>query len=146
MVWNRGALFVKINYIGGPIASIMNYIQSYQEILKGLQDNKDDSFHNSTKNKKEKAGNSGISQKHLLKNVTKNIVATVYMCENFPLSLDHLMPVLEILSNVSPHINKVKSFLQSQSNVNKKTFPLKACIPIMLSVNAILSMKNFKFR
>jgi len=126
----------------GPIAKVISYIQSYQEILKGLQDKDDPSPNN---NKREAANMNNIAQKRLMKNSTKNIVATVYMCENFPLSINHLMPVLEILSNVSPHINKVKSFLETQSNLNKRTFPLKASIPIMLSVNAILSMKNFKF-
>ena len=86
-----------------------------------------------------------VAQKKLLKNYTKNIVATIYMCENFPLNLDHFFPILDILSNVSPHINRLKGFLEKTLSADKSVFPIKAEIPILLSISAILSMRHFSF-
>jgi len=132
---------------------MVNYIKCYQTIVHNFSDKED--LNATSSNESEKMINTKTkkeiqkmnqAQKKLLKNYTKNIGATVYMCDKFPLSFDHLIPVLEILSNVSPHINKLKNFLETESNINRNSFPLKAYIPIMLSVNAILLMKNFKFK
>ena len=132
----------------------MHYIECYQAVVQTIFAKEE-----TGKNKEKTNGNDKVmsaktkrefekmsmNQKRLLKNYTKNVVATIYMSDSFPLSLEHLMPVLEILSNVSPHINKLKAFLEKQSTINKNSFPLKASVPILLSVNAILSIKNFKF-
>jgi len=87
-----------------------------------------------------------IAQKKLLKNYTKNILATIYVCENFPLTLDHIFPILDILSNISPNINRLKEFLERTLSINKDSFPIKASIPIFFSLNANFSIKDFSFK
>lgn len=124
-------------------------MEYYQAIVKTLfekdgKENINEAPMLSARGKKE-VEKMNIAQKKLLKNYTKNIVATIYMCDNFPLNMDHFLPILDILSNVSPHIGRLKGFLERTLSINKQSFPLKAYIPIFFSLNAILSMKDFKF-
>src|SRR5687768_898128 len=107
-----------MNPYQSPIASMVHYIECYQEVVKsvfkeeGNKSTESKSEKNVSVKTKREIEKMTMTQKRLLKNYTKNVVASVYMCENFPLSLEHLMPVLEILSNVSPHISKLKDFLE----------------------------------
>ena len=129
---------------------VKHFADSYQAVVKALfekegkENVKNGNINQKTANKENEKMN--LSQKKLLKNYTKNIVATIYMCEKFPINLDHLFPVLDILANVSPHINRLKSFLERTISFNKSNFPIKACIPIFFSVNAIISLRGFNFK
>ena len=123
------------------------YADSYQAIVKALFEKEGKENVNKSNSSAKTGGKEmSISQKKLLKNYTKNIVATIYMCEKFPIDLDHLFPVLDILANVSPHINRLKGFLERTISFNKSNFPIKACIPIFFSVNAVISIRGFNFK
>jgi Protein of unknown function (DUF3424). len=117
-------------------------MDTHQEVFKGDKSGNDSTISLGSKKELEKMNK---QQKKLFKHYTKNIVATVYLCENFPLNLDLLLPILDILSNVSPQINRLRDFLNRKNTMNRGSFPLKAYIPIFFSLNAIISLKNFKF-
>ena len=138
----------KIDWNLSPIHLINQYADRYHAIVKTLfeKDGKEDSSNQASREKVSKETERlNFSQKKLLKNYTKNIVATIYMCDNFPLKLEHFFPILEILSNVSPHIQRLKGFLEKTLSVDRTSFPIKASIPIFFSLNAVLSITGFKF-
>ena len=85
-------------------------------------------------------------EKANVKHYKKNISATVWLCDNFPLTLEHLLPMLDLLSSANPKVNRIREFFEKKSLIQKNSFPLKAVIPIFLSVNAIISFQNFVFK
>lgn len=95
---------------------------------------------------KMKASQLDAAEKKVFKQIKKNVVASVWVCDQFPLNFDHLLPVLDILSSASPYIQQLKDFLERKSLLRKGCFPLKATIPLFHSVNAIICFKNFSFR
>jgi hypothetical protein len=137
-----------VDWNDSPIMKIRRYTDSYQAAVKTLfekEDKENESSLANTQKSRKGADMTNVSQKKLMKNYTKNIVATIYTCDTLPLNLDHFLPVLEILSNISPPINRLKGFLEKTLAINRTSFPIKACIPIFFSLNAILSIKGFKF-
>ena len=86
------------------------------------------------------------AEKKILKQYKKNVVASVWVCDQFPLNFDHLLPILDILSSASPYISQIRDFLERKSLLKKSSFPLKAIIPLYYSVNAIISFRNFNFK
>jgi hypothetical protein len=125
-----------------PLESMNIYMETYQEVFKGDKDGNDTTISLASKKELEKMSS---QQKKLFKHYTKNIASSVYLCENFPLNLELLLPILDILSNVSPQISRLKDFLNRKNTMNRGSFPLKAYIPIFFSLNAVISLKNFKF-
>ena len=97
-------------------------------------------------NSKDRFEKLNTNEKKMQNNYTKNIVACVWLCENFPLTIEHLLPILDILSNVSANIGKLKSFFEEKSLAYSKSFPMKAIIPLSFSLNAIIEFKNFNFK
>lgn len=125
-----------------PIDHLQAYIESVMDNRNGDKSGNDTTIC-LTKKEIEKLS---AQQKKLYKQYSKNISASVYLCNNFPLNLDVLLPILDILSNVSPQINRLKDFMERKNTMNRSSFPMKAYIPIFFSVNAIISLRNFNFR
>jgi hypothetical protein len=121
------------------------FLEYSQQVIQGIigKDQGDERLSQKTKKELEAMT---VQQKKLFKHFTKNIVATVYMCDQFPLKLDQLFPILDILSNVSPQITRLKEFLENKNILNNNSFPLKAHILIFFSINAAVSIRNFKLQ
>ena len=132
------------------VANLVSYMEYHQDIVNSLFD-KDITMDKSNETtisgkSKDKFEKSNISEEKLHKNHTKNIVACVWLCEKFPLTIEHLLPILDILSNVSANVLKLKSFFEGRSLAYLNSFPIKAVIPLFLSLNAIIEFKNFDFK
>ena len=84
--------------------------------------------------------------KNVAKTYKKSLTASIWLCDKFPLNLEHLLPILDLLSSANPKVNRIRDFFEKKSLVQKNSFPLKAVIPIFLSVNAIINFENFQFK
>lgn len=86
------------------------------------------------------------SQNKVCKENKKSIDANIWLTENFPLNFEHLIAILDIFSSASPNMSKLKEFLGKKTMMQNKSFPIKAIIPILLSVSAVINFKNFVFK
>ena len=84
-------------------------------------------------------------QKKYLKEFKKSINATIWLTDNFLLQIQHLLPILEILSSISNNIAQFKDFLINNFMKEAKYFPIKAIIPLFYTLNAVVTFQNFKF-
>lgn len=80
------------------------------------------------------------------KETKKHIDASIWLTDNFPLHFQHLIAILDVLSSANPNISKLKEFLDKKSILNNGSFPLKAIVPLYLSVSAVINFRNFVFK
>lgn len=82
----------------------------------------------------------GISSKN--KKITrKTINASIWLCNNHPLTLDSFIPLLQVLSFSSKQIAKFKDYLMKYK-LPPGSFPLRAKIPIFFTMKAAFSLQN----
>ena len=79
------------------------------------------------------------------KKITKKTInASIWICQNHPLSLDSFFPLLHVLSFSSKQIAKFKDYLE-RYQLPKGSFPLKAKVPLFLTMKAAFSLQNLTF-
>ncbi|XP_067627205.1 ankyrin repeat domain-containing protein 13C [Eurosta solidaginis] len=76
------------------------------------------------------------------KQSNKNIRATVAMSKDFPLSVEMLLNVLEVIAPFK-HINKLREFITLKL---PNGFPVKVEIPVLHTVTAKITFQKFEFR
>ncbi len=62
---------------------------------------------------------------------------------SFPLDFQDFLPLMQIVAFASKKIAKIKEFLATKE-LPEHSFPLKAIIPLFMSVNAQISITNYK--
>jgi hypothetical protein len=72
----------------------------------------------------------------------KKVKAHAWLCQNFPLQLKYFMPLLSMLTTVSKKAQKLKEFFEASSILNNTGFPVKAIIPILLTIKATLNFEE----
>lgn len=78
----------------------------------------------------------------MYKESSKSFKATVAMSQDFPLSVDMLLNVLEVIAPFK-HINKLRQFVLMKLPPG---FPVKIDIPILPAINAKITFQEFAFR
>jgi hypothetical protein len=78
------------------------------------------------------------------KTTKKTINAAIWICQNHPLSLDSFFPLLHVLSFSSKQIAKFKDYLDKYQ-LPKGSFPLKAKVPLFLTMKVAFSLQNLSF-
>lgn len=76
------------------------------------------------------------------KESTKSFKATIAMSSDFPLSVDMLLNVLEVVAPFK-HFSKLRDFFTSKLPTG---FPVKVEIPILPTVTAKITFQKFEFR
>ncbi|XP_032669495.1 ankyrin repeat domain-containing protein 13C isoform X2 [Odontomachus brunneus] len=76
------------------------------------------------------------------KESSKSFKATVAMSQDFPLTVDMLLNVLEVIAPFK-HINKLRQFVLMKLPPG---FPVKIDIPILPAINAKITFQEFAFR
>ncbi|CAD7012919.1 ankyrin repeat domain-containing protein 13C [Ceratitis capitata] len=76
------------------------------------------------------------------KQSNKSIRATVAMSKDFPLSVEMLLNVLEVIAPFK-HINKLREFITLKLPTG---FPVKVEIPVLHTVTAKITFQKFEFR
>ncbi|CAL8467988.1 g7526 [Coccomyxa elongata] len=64
-----------------------------------------------------------------------------WMAENFPMSLRQLLPILDIVGTANKHLARAGKFLQKYGNMD--LFPVKMQVPLLWTVYALVSFRNF---
>lgn len=72
----------------------------------------------------------------------KKIKAQAWLCPIFPLQLKYFMPLLSMLTTVSKKAQKLKEFFEASNILNNTGFPVKAVIPVLLTIKATLSFEE----
>jgi len=67
---------------------------------------------------------------------TKTLAGTVWMCDDFPISLKQLLPLFELLAPTNNHFEKLQAFL---SQTLPPGFPIKLEMPVVPTVSAAVT-------
>lgn len=67
------------------------------------------------------------------KKMSKGFPATIYMSDDFPLSMNEFLPVIEVLSKTTSAFENVKEFFTARLEGG---FPVQFCFPLVPSVSA----------
>lgn len=79
----------------------------------------------------------------MFKRSQKQLKATIAMSTDFPLSLETLLNVLEVIAPLK-HFSKLRDFISLK--LPKKGFPISVHLPIVPTVSARLTFQHFEFR
>ncbi|CAD5214849.1 unnamed protein product [Bursaphelenchus xylophilus] len=82
-----------------------------------------------------------LARKHLTKTSTRTFTAMVAMSSDFPLQLQTLIDILEVLAPFK-HINKLRDFCRLKMPPG---FPIKLEIPIVPTISAKVTFQNFEW-
>lgn len=82
-----------------------------------------------------------LGRSMVCKETSRGFKATLAMSEDFPLSVDSLLNVLEVIAPFK-HFNKLRDFVQMKLPVG---FPVKIDIPILPTVTARITFQDFQF-
>ncbi|XP_063229928.1 ankyrin repeat domain-containing protein 13C [Bacillus rossius redtenbacheri] len=90
----------------------------------------------------EPGGHAPLGRGMVYKETSKGFKATVAMSPDFPLSVDMLLNVLEVIAPFK-HFSKLREFVQMKLPPG---FPVKIDIPILPTVTAKITFQEFAFR
>jgi len=76
------------------------------------------------------------------KEQTKAIKASVWLTRDFPVTMDHILPILEIMAPTSTHFEKLNNFIKLQ--FPDYGFPVKIEIPIFAVLYVTVVFQNFQ--
>lgn len=86
-----------------------------------------------------------ILQNKFEKSSVKKIKTAVWGSQTFPMKIEDLMPLMDLLATVSQKARRFHEFLISTQLFQSIGFPIKAKIPLMLTITALVEFKAFKF-
>lgn len=79
------------------------------------------------------------------KTTKKRIKGRCWMAQDFPLQVDQLMPLLQVVQHVNKQIGRLVNFFQKWDDKGLSgLFPVRLLLPIMFTVAAHLSFKRWK--
>ncbi|GBP46360.1 Ankyrin repeat domain-containing protein 13C [Eumeta japonica] len=84
----------------------------------------------------------GLGRKLVYKESSRNFRATIAMSDDFPLGVDMLLNVLEVIAPIK-HFVKLREFVAMKL---PKGFPVRIDIPILPTVTAKITFQKFEFR
>uniref|UniRef100_A0A672NQA7 Ankyrin repeat domain 13C n=1 Tax=Sinocyclocheilus grahami TaxID=75366 RepID=A0A672NQA7_SINGR len=82
-----------------------------------------------------------LGRELVCKESKKNFKATVAMSQDFPLSIESLLNVLEIIAPFK-HFNKLREFVQMKLPPG---FPVKLDIPVFPTITATVTFQEFRY-
>lgn len=80
-------------------------------------------------------------------NTVKKLKATIWVSDQFPISLNDFLPMLALLSQANQSMHKLYEFMSNGSLIAQlppRSFPVKIDIPLTMSIRAVISFINFK--
>ena len=72
----------------------------------------------------------------------KIVTTKAWFSESFPMTVHEFLPLLSVLSYASKHMNSLREFF-SKLIIDDKMFPVKAEIPLKLSLKAVVTIHDF---
>lgn len=83
-----------------------------------------------------------LGRPQIIKQTTKSFKAVIAMSEEFPLSVDVLLDILEMVAPFK-HLNKLRRFCQARLPPG---FPVRVEIPLLPTISAKVTFQKFEFR
>ncbi|KAJ6249508.1 ankyrin repeat domain-containing protein 13c [Anaeramoeba flamelloides] len=95
------------------------------------------------KKKKKKHHNSlgSVPQFNLIKK-SKNFTGTICVANDFPLTIEKMMPIFEVLARTNEHFQKLKDFVSIKHPF--VGFPIKMEVPVYAGLSAIVTFPHFQ--
>ncbi|CAM9786219.1 unnamed protein product, partial [Pylaiella littoralis] len=87
--------------------------------------------------------NPDLNEGKVQRQINKQVKATVWMAQDYPLKLKHIMPALEIISVRDDMAARLRSVL-SLAGIPQEGFPVKVSVPLMMTVKAVVTFENFR--
>jgi len=84
-----------------------------------------------------------LGRQHVSKDHSKQFKATIAMSEDFPLDVEMLLAVLEVIAPQFRHFNKLRDFVSQKLPPG---FPIQVNIPVLPTVSAKVTFTDFKWR
>jgi hypothetical protein len=73
----------------------------------------------------------------------RKITARCWLAEGFPLKVDDLLPILDVMSHANKHLKKVNKFVKYWRGEHGGFFPVKVQVPIVMTVYAVMHFRDF---
>ncbi|KAJ3444076.1 ankyrin repeat domain-containing protein 13c [Anaeramoeba flamelloides] len=93
------------------------------------------------KKKKQKKSLGSIPQFNLVKK-SKNFSGTVCIANDFPLTIEKMMPIFKVLARTNEHFQKLKDFISIKPPF--VGFPIKMELPVYSGISAIVTFPHFQ--
>ena len=82
-----------------------------------------------------------LGRKLAAKEQRKKLPASIWMSHDFPLSIDQLLPLFEILSPSNEHFDKLREFISLKLPPG---FPVQVELPVLMFLSARITFRNYK--
>jgi hypothetical protein len=73
----------------------------------------------------------------------RKITARCWLAKDFPLKVDDLLPILDVMSHANKHLKKVNTFVGYWRGEHGGFFPVKVQVPIVMTVYAVMHFRDF---
>jgi ankyrin repeat domain-containing protein 13 len=82
-----------------------------------------------------------MGRKLAVKEQRKKLSASIWMSHDFPLTIEQLLPLFEILSPSNEHFDKLREFISLQLPPG---FPVQVELPVLMFLSARITFRNYK--
>ena len=82
-----------------------------------------------------------MGRKLAAKEQRKRLSASIWMSHDFPLSIDQLLPLFEILSPSNEHFDKLREFISLKLPPG---FPVQVELPVLMFLSARITFRNYR--
>lgn len=82
-----------------------------------------------------------MGRKLAAKEQRKKLSASIWMSHDFPLSIDQLLPLFEILSPSNEHFDKLREFISLKLPPG---FPVQVELPVLMFLSARITFRNYQ--
>ena len=82
-----------------------------------------------------------MGRKLAAKEQRKQLPASIWMSHDFPLTINQLLPIFEIMSPSNDHFNKLREFISLKLPPG---FPVQVEIPVLMFLSARITFRNYK--
>ena len=86
-----------------------------------------------------------VIEPKISKHYSKHVSATLWTCDNFPLSLKDFLPILDLLASFSKNAQHLATFFH-HGCITENGFPVKALIPVYASVKLLVHLDSITMK
>ena len=73
----------------------------------------------------------------------RRVTARCWLAHEFPMTVDDLLPILDVMSHANKHLNKANRLIQYWRADHGGAFPVKVTVPIAMTVYVVMRFKDF---
>ena len=73
----------------------------------------------------------------------RRVTARCWLAHEFPMTVDDMLPILDVMSHANKHLNKANRLIQYWRADHGGAFPVKVTVPIAMTVYVVMRFKDF---